>query len=355
MSVRSPRLAPGDFALLLIDFRLPDTPGLRLLQALRKQGWAAPAIMRAARPSLRGAIEALGREVADYLPKSLPVEALLERVRATLAGSWTGNDYLWRSLEAKYHFSHVLSRNAPTRLVYTHAAKVARSRAPIVIAGESGTGKEFLARALHYLSGRAEQLFVTLNCGALPDELLESELFGHEKGAFTSAMGAKAGLCEVADGGDLFLDEIGDMSLPMQVKLLRFLNDGSFRRLGGTQEQQVDVRVLAATNQDLPRAVAEGRFREDLFWRLNVIPLYLPPLRERPEDLEPFSRHFLGRFARDINHPRLDLASDAVAALAAYPWPGNLRQLHNVLWRAALLSDSDRLTSEHLSFEALAA
>jgi DNA-binding NtrC family response regulator len=338
------------FDLLLLDLRLPDADGLRLLPALRARR-ALPVIALTAQPSVAGALAALSCEVCDYLPKPVQLETLLERISGALCGSGLGHDYVWRSLARQPRFAHVLSENPATRQVYLTAARVARSRAPVLIGGETGTGKEYLARALHGLSDRAEAPFVTLNCGAFPEELLESELFGHEKGAYTSAAGAKPGLCELAAGGVLFLDEIGDMSPAMQVKLLRFLDDGSYRRLGGTQERQADVRLLAATNQDLARARAEGRFREDLYWRLNVIPLRLPPLRERPEDLAPFSRHFLGQFARELQRPGLALLPAAQARLSEYAWPGNLRQLHNVLWRAALLTGSGSISPEQVVWE----
>ncbi len=341
--------------LLLLDLDPSDSQAPALLQALRQPPRPIPALFLVARPSLEGAIAALAHQAHDYLPRTTAPEVLLAHIEAALRGESLGHDYLWRRLETQYHFSHVLSRNLRAREAYVTAARVARSRAPVVISGETGTGKEYLARALHFLSDRASQPFVTLNCGALPDDLLESELFGHEKGAFTSAASAQPGLCEAADAGTLFLDEIGEMSPALQVKLLRFLNDGSFRRLGGAVERQADVRVLVATHQDLPRLVAGGRFREDLFWRLNVIRLQLPPLRERPEDLEPFSAHFLARFALELGRPSLALAPAARRHLSGHPWPGNLRELHNVLWRATLLASGDCLSPTDLQLTDLAA
>jgi len=343
------------FDLLLLDLPPSDVEALRLLQVLQQRPRPLPALVLAARPSLEGAIAALAYQASDYLPCTTTPEVLLAHLETALRGDSLGNDYLCRRLEAQYHFSHVLTRNRRAREAYVLAARVASSRVPVVITGETGTGKEYLARTLHLLSDRAHQPFVPLNCGALPDELLESELFGHEKGAFTSAAAAQPGLCEIADGGTLFLDEIGEMSPAMQVKLLRFLNDGSFRRLGGTQERHVDARVLAATHDDLPHLVAEGRFREDLFWRLHVIALHLPPLRERPEDLEPFSRHFLARFTRELGQRALELDPAAVACLAEHSWPGNLRELYNVLWRAALLASGDSLCAADLNLTELAA
>ncbi len=340
------------FDLLLLDLRLPDTDGLQLLQALREQDMQAPAIVITAHPSLPTAIEALGSAVSDYLPKPFKAEQLAERICAVLLkGDTAGGEYLWKELAAKYGFVHVPSRNPQTQQTYLTAARVASSRAPVLIYGESGTGKEFLAKAIHYLSDRADKQFVPINCGAVPPDLLESELFGHEKGAFTSASTTKRGLCEAADQGTLFLDEIGEMSLPMQVKLLRFLQDGSFRRLGCTEQRTVDVRIVAATNQNLGKAVREGRFREDLYWRINVINLYLPPLRKRPEDIEAFSRHFLEEIGRELDKPRLQLTAEALEKLRNYEWPGNIRQLRSVLLRAALTAPSATLTAEHVVFQ----
>ncbi|HEY3398267.1 MAG TPA: sigma-54 dependent transcriptional regulator [Armatimonadota bacterium] len=341
------------YDLMLMNWRLPDTDGGRLMGALREQGLQTPTIVLSAQPSLATALDALCCEASDYLPKPVKSELLLERVRRVLEDRTQGIEYLWQNLERTYKFRHVLSHSPRTRRTYLTAARVARSRAPVMIGGESGTGKEFLARAVHFLSDRAKEPLVVLNCGAFPHDLLESELFGHEKGAYTSAGSAKPGLVELAHGGTLFLDEIGDMSLPMQVKLLRFLQDGSFRRLGGSEERRVDVRLIAATNQDLALAIKERRFRDDLYWRLNVIPLYLPPLRERPEDIGPFSRHFLAQFAQDLDRLDLTVDAEALVRLRQYNWPGNIRQLHNVLMRAALLAPGSTLGAQHVVFDDL--
>jgi DNA-binding NtrC family response regulator len=337
------------FDLLLLEARLPDTDGFRLLEALRTRGLRVPTIMLTARPSAAGAVRALHHQVNELLTKPVKSEVLLERVDGALGAEDLSLEYVWRSLEAEHGLHRVVSLNPRTRTVYLTAARVASSRAPVLLQGESGTGKEFLARDLHLLSDRAAGPFVVLNCGALPEDLLESELFGHEKGAFTSAGATKLGLCELADGGTLFLDEIGDMSPRMQVKLLRFLQDGSFRRLGGTEERQVSVRLVAATNQDLAAALEEKRFREDLYWRISVLPLDLPPLRERPEDLLPFSEYFLGQFAEELKRGPWQLDRSALQYLRQCPWPGNLRQMHNVLLRGALLSSGPQLTAGDLT------
>ncbi|MGE5530832.1 MAG: sigma-54 interaction domain-containing protein, partial [Bacteroidota bacterium] len=221
--------------------------------------------------------------------------------------------------------------------------------ATVLIQGETGTGKEYLARAVHLMSRRRDKPFIAVNCGAIPETLLESELFGHERGAFTSANRAKPGLCELAHKGTLFLDEIGDMSLPMQVKMLRFLQDRSITRVGGVETIQVDVRVVAATNQDLWRAMSEARFREDLYYRLGVLNLWLPPLRERPEDVARFARHFVMKHA--VARPAKTLADDAIAKLQEYHWPGNLRELENVTQRAILRAPASTIRAQHIELD----
>ncbi|HCA46590.1 MAG TPA: DNA-binding response regulator, partial [Armatimonadetes bacterium] len=263
--------ADGQPALLILDRMLPDTDGVELLEHLRARGVRSPAIIITAHPTLDTAIEALGMQAPHYLRKPFRAEELLAAVEAALGKARHGSGeagYLWEALRERHGFDHVMSRNAAVQRAYAAAARVARTPAPVLIEGATGTGKDFLARAIHYMSDRAERLFVPVNCGSLPDQLLTSELFGHEKGAFTSATQSKKGICEVADGGTLFLDEIGEMSMESQVKLLRFTQDLSFTRLGGTKPIEVDVRLICATNQDLQAAVREGRFREDLYYRL---------------------------------------------------------------------------------------
>lgn len=355
--------AEGPFDLLIIDRMLPDADGVELLAQLRASGLQVPAIIISGRPSLQTAIDALGHGAVHYLVKPFGVHELLACVRSVgdrqpsgsegrAAGrEWAYGEYLWRELRERHGFEHIMSANPTVRRAYTAAARVADSRAPVLLEGETGTGKDYLARAIHYMSGRADKQFLAVNCGALPEQLLASELFGHEKGAFTSATQAKKGLCEVADGGTLFLDEIGEMSLDNQVKLLRFTQDFSFTRLGGLQSVQVDVRLICATNRSLSEAVAQGRFREDLYYRLAVMPLCLPPLRERPEDIEPFARFFLDKHLRQHGRREMTLSAEALAVLRSHPWPGNLRQLENAIQRALLLAAGDELRPEHLMLE----
>ena len=277
--------AKGQPALLILDRMLPDADGVELLGHLRARGVRSPAIIITAHPTLDTAIEALGMQAPHYLRKPFRAEELLAAVEAALgeaSGSPGEAGYLWEALRERHGFDHVMRRNAAVQRAYAAAARVARTLAPVLIEGATGTGKDFLARAIHYMSDRAEKLFVPVNCGSLPDQLLTSELFGHEKGAFTSATQSKKGICEVADGGTLFLDEIGEMSMESQVKLLRFTQDLSFTRLGGTKPIEGDVRLICATNQDLQAAVREGRFREDLYYRLAVLPPHRVERGKRP-------------------------------------------------------------------------
>ncbi len=341
--------------LLILDRMLPDADGVELLGLMRAQGVGAPAIIVTAQPTLATAIDALGHQAMHYLAKPFQPAQLLERARAILAegdpDAQSDPDYLWQALRERFGFEHVMSRSPVVRRAYAAAARVARTRTPVLLEGETGTGKDWLARAIHYMSDRAERHFVAVNCGALPEQLFASELFGHEKGAFTSATQTKKGLCEVADGGTLFLDEIGEMSLDNQVKLLRFVQDLSFTRLGGLQPIEVDVRIICATNQSLSAAVRDGRFREDLYYRLAVMPLALPPLRERPEDIEPFARFFLDKHARGHGRGRMAISDEALAVLRVQRWRGNLRQLENAVQRGLLMTTGDTLRPEHLMLD----
>ncbi len=307
----------GQFDLLVIDRKLPDTDGTRLLQQMRGVGVTAPAIVITAYPSVDTAADALRWGAYDYLVKPFDARELLAKAQAAISEQSLvdENVYLWGALEQKYGWQHVLSRNSKVQRTYVMAAKAARSDAPVLIQGETGTGKEYLARAIH------------------------------EKGAFTSANTAKAGLCEIADGGTLFLDEITHMSAAMQVKLLRFVEDHSFMRLGGTKPVAVDVRIIAASNQPIDGMVASSQFREDLYYRLNVIPLTLPPLRERPEDIEVFTEHFIKQFSGGADKR---ISQEAWEKLYSHNWPGNLRELRNTVQRAVVLSVGDTIRPEHL-------
>jgi DNA-binding NtrC family response regulator len=338
------------FDLLILDRKLPDGDGVALLGELRAAGHDQPALVITGFPSVQTAIEALGNYACDYLCKPFEPEDLLAKVEAAIrnCSSLGENSYLWDCLRTRFGFDNVLSRAPVVEGCYVAAAKVAHSDVSVLVQGDTGTGKEYLARAIHYMSNRSDRPFVPVNCGAIPETLLESELFGHEKGAFTSATSQKPGLCEQADGGTLFLDEIAEMSMEMQVKLLRFVQDRSFTRLGGVKPQEVDVRIVAATNCNLQEAVEEGRFREDLYYRLNVVPLYLPPLRERPEDIALFADHFARRYVTESAAAGCSISPEAMLALQRYDWPGNLRELENAMRRAMLIADSGVIEPQHL-------
>lgn len=338
------------FDLLILDRKLPDGDGVALLGEFRAAGYHLPALVVTGFPSVQTAIEALGNCACDYICKPFQPEELLAKVHeiAEAPCAVFDNDYLWQSLRTKFGFDNVLSQDAVVEGCYVAAAKVAHSDVSVLIQGQTGTGKEYLARAIHYMSNRSDGAFIPVNCGAIPEALLESELFGHEKGAFTSATSQKPGLCELAHGGTLFLDEIGEMSMEMQVKLLRFLQDREITRLGGTKSIAVDVRVIAATNANLEQAVRERRFREDLYYRLNVVPLYLPPLCDRRDDIPLFAAHFLSRHGKDGLAPRYEISPSAALELQRHDWPGNLRELENVMRRALLIADSGVIEPRHL-------
>jgi len=344
--------------LIVISHDPPETDGTRVLSMLRAEGFSRDVLMVAETPDLSGAIEAMRLGALDYLAAPVPNEALLAKV-ANASGAdcvldlsfarATGDfDLLWKHIRKRYGFDHVSSRNPETRACYAAAACVARGDAGIIIEGETGTGKEYLAKAVHYLSDRRDERLVTINCAAIPEALLESELFGHEKGAFTSATARKIGLCEEAHRGTLLLDEIGEMPLALQVKLLRFLQERSFARVGGTQAIEVDVRVIACTNQVLERRVEQGKFREDLYYRLNVLSLRIPPLRNRPEDILPFARHDLRRHKLRCRVEAEDFTPSAEEGLLRHTWPGNLRELDNAIHRACLLADGRHIEPRHL-------
>ncbi len=343
-------LQSSEFDFILLDRKLPDGDGVALLGELRAAGCMTPALIITGYPSVKTAIQALGNCACDYILKPFEADELLSKVEQIISKSAVvlDNYYLWDSLRTRFGFDNVLSRNEVVAGCYVAAAKVAHSNASVLIQGETGTGKEYLARAIHYMSDRADKPFVPVNCGAIPEALLESELFGHEKGAFTSATSQKQGLCEIADGGTLFLDEIAEMSMEMQVKLLRFLQERRFTRLGGVKPIEVNVRIIAATNAPLSQIIEAGKFREDLYYRLNVVPLFLPKLAERPDDVLIFARHFIDRHAGEGSARKYTISPNAEAILQNYAWPGNLRELENVMRRTLLIADSGRIEPHHL-------
>ncbi|MCL4426403.1 MAG: sigma-54 dependent transcriptional regulator [Firmicutes bacterium] len=357
--------------LVLLDLKLPGLDGLSVLRQIKAEMPLVAVIIMTAYGSIETAVEAIKAGAYDYITKPFDLEAVkLVLARALENQSLTKEvAYLRRELETRYSFQNIVGKSAKMRQVFDLIERVADSQATVLIQGESGTGKELVARALHYLSGRRTGPFIAVSCAALPETLLESELFGHEKGAFTGALTRRIGRFEMANGGTLFLDEVGELTPAVQVKLLRVLQERSFERLGGTERIMVDVRIIAATNRNLEQAMREGRFRQDLYYRLNVVPITLPPLRERKEDIPLLVQHFLAKFSR-TNPPsnglappggaapsggHFQIAPAALAALMNYSWPGNVRELENVLERACLLCSGGVITRECLPAEILAA
>ncbi len=339
------------YDIILCDIRMPEMDGMAFLEKMAdERPAAATVIMMSAYGTLDVAIEAMKMGAYDYVSKPFkPDEILLtlrkaeerERLRKE-------NLQLRREVKKEYSFENIIAKSAEMHRIFEAVRKVADYKTTILITGESGTGKELIAKAIHYQSDRSRGPFVAINCGAIPDNLLESELFGHVKGAFTDATRNKKGLFEEADGGTLLLDEIGELPKFLQVKILRVLQDSEIRRVGDTKTQKVDVRIVAATVKDLAREVSMGTFREDLYYRLNVIPIHLPPLRERREDIPLLVQHFIKKCNEQLETRIQGIASEAVGALMDYAWMGNVRELENTIERAMVLSDTDYIHVEQL-------
>jgi DNA-binding NtrC family response regulator len=344
------RLAARPFDLVLLDFALPDMNGLEVLAEIRDRDPQLAVIMITAYGTVENAVRAVQAGATNFIQKPWDNEKLLADVRAAVARrrAEDENIQLKRALKQRYNFEHIVGKSEPMLKIFDLVAQVAPSRSTVLIQGESGTGKELIAKAIHANSPRKDRAFVPVNTGSMPADLLESTLFGHVKGAFTSAIASKKGLFEVANGGTLFLDEIGTMSLDTQAKILRVLQDKKFMHLGGVQEVQVDVRIIAATNVDLKKQVEEGRFREDLYYRLNVIAIDLPPLRARREDITPLVHHFLEKFSQENGKGVSGIAPEALRPLLDHGWPGNVRELENVIERAVVLAPRETVTSDLL-------
>ena len=335
-----------DFDLLISDIRMPGMSGLELLDRVHELAPNTLVILITAHGSTESAVEAMKHGAYDYLTKPCAVDEIRLVVEKALEKQnlSSENQRLRRQLQDQTSLPVLKGKSACMEEVFRLVHQVAPTRTNILITGESGTGKELIARAIHALSERKSGAFITINCGAIPENLLESELFGHVKGSFTGAISNKLGLFEVADGGTLFLDEIGEMPLALQVKLLRAIQDKTFKRVGGTSDIRVDVRIVCATNRVLEDDVSTGRFREDLFYRLNVIEVKLPPLRERAGDIPQLVRLFLEKTAGEINKHVTDIAPAALEALERYHYPGNVRELENLIERAVTLAQGDKIT-----------
>ncbi len=343
-------LQAGHVDLVISDIKMPDMSGVEVLRAAKAVDVSLPTIMMTAFASTDTAVEAMRLGACDYLIKPFDVDELKLKVREKLEARQLRqeNVLLRRTLNQPHVVAGIIGRSAPMLAVFDLLESVAKTTSTVLVTGESGTGKELVARALHFQSLRRDRPFVALNCGALPETLLESELFGHMRGAFTGAESTKKGLVEIAEGGTIFLDEIGEMTPMMQVKLLRVLQERRFRRVGGLEEIEADIRVVAATNQDLPKLVAEGRFREDLYYRINVIPIQLPALRERREDIPLIAEHFLEKFRQQMGKPLVGISGAAMEVLQRYHWPGNIRELENVVERAVALERTPAILPESL-------
>ena len=344
------RIGQRPFDLVLLDLALPDRNGMDILMDVHAQDPGLSVIMITAYGTVENAVKAMQSGAANFIQKPWDNEKLLADVRAAVARhrAEEENIQLKRALKQRYNFEHIVGKSEAMLKIFDLVAQVAPSRSTVLLQGESGTGKELIAKAIHLNSQRRDRPFVPVNTGSMPPDLLESTLFGHVKGAFTSAIASKKGLFEVADKGTLFLDEIGTMGMDTQSKILRVLQDRKFMHLGGVHELQVDVRIIAATNVDLRQMVREGKFREDLFYRLNVITIDLPPLRQRKEDIPLLVDHFLRKYSEENERPYRRITPEGLRPLISYSWPGNVRELENVIERAVVLSSGQEIGVELL-------
>jgi two-component system NtrC family response regulator len=348
-------LEHSDIDLVLTDMKMPSMDGIELLERIKEKNPDLPVIMMTAYGTVEKAVEAMQKGAYNYILKPFDNESLVVYVNkaVSLYRMVKENRRLRQDVESKYRFGNIIGKSRKMREIFETIRKVAPASATVLIQGESGTGKELVARAIHFNSPRRDAPFVAVNCSALAESLLESELFGHERGAFTGAVAMKKGRFELADGGTLFLDEIGELPANLQVKLLRVLQEKSFERVGGVKSISTDIRIIAATNKNLKEEVAAGRFREDLFFRLNVVYLPLPPLRQRPEDLRPLVDHFIKKYAGEyrLEQPVTGVDREVERMLHDYTWPGNVRELENVIERAMILCQGPTLSVADLPAE----
>lgn len=336
--------------LVIADLKMEGMDGVTLLEHLLRIHPALPVIILTAHGTIASAVEATKKGAYDYLTKPFDAKDLLHRIEKALeVRRLRGEVERLRTLvEERYHFDHIVTTSEKMQHVLRQVAKIAVTDSTVCLYGESGTGKELIAKALHVASRRASGPFVAINCGAIPEGLLENELFGHIKGAYTGADQAKKGLLQQAEGGTLFLDEVSELPAALQVKFLRVLQEREFYPLGATHPTKVNIRLVAATNQNLEHAVATGKFREDLYYRLHVVPIFLPPLRERPEDITLLAHHFLQRFSQEMNKEIRGFTPEALQQLTLYEWPGNVRELANAVERAVVLATTNQITPDLL-------
>ena len=345
-------LSEEPFDLAIVDLKMPGMDGMEVLQAIKRDYPQVPVIMITGYATVETAVEAMKSGAFDYLPKPFTPDEVAVVVKKALEARsmMLENLYLRGEIQAKYRFENIIGTSKKMQEIYRLIAKVAPTNSTVLITGESGTGKELVARAIHYNSQRKDRQFVPVDCAVLSENLLESELFGHIKGSFTGAIVTKPGLFEVADGGSLFLDEIGNISLAMQSKLLRVIQEREFTPVGGTKLKKVDIRLIAATNKDLTEKIKEGTFREDLYYRLNIVPIPLPPLRERQEDISLLAQHFLKKYCQELAKNPQRLSPAAMDLLMRYSWPGNVRELENLMERVVIMNDEEVILPGHFPF-----
>src|ERR1700676_5458574 len=343
----------GDVDLILTDRKWPGMDGLALLEKLKAQNSHTPVVVMSAFSTVENAVEAMKRGAVDFLPKPFSLDHLSVVVEKALEVSRLRdeNRELREALGQRYQFENIIGSSPAMQEIFATIMRVAPTRATVLLAGESGVGKDMIARAIHQHSPRKDRPFVKINCTAIPENLMESELFGYEKGAFTGANTSKPGKFEQADTGTVMLDEIGDVPANVQVKLLRILQEREFERLGSNKTQHIDVRVVAATNKDLRQALEDGTFREDLYYRLNVVPIEIPPLRERKEDIPYLARHFVEKLAPDTGGRVHGITDAAIDKLMGYSWPGNVRELENVIERSIVMASGDKLDADEIRLD----
>jgi len=344
------KIKDQDYDLVLCDIRMPQMDGLSFLEAAKGLRRDLPVIMMSAFGNVDTAIEAMKKGAYDYVSKPFKADEILLRLKRLTAQESMAleNETLKKALTRQTSFNNIIARSPRMIEIFDTIRKIADYKTTVLITGESGSGKELIARAIHYNSPRANKPFIAINCSAIPETLLESELFGYMKGSFTGAAKDKKGLFEEAHGGTLFLDEVGDLPVPLQVKLLRAIQEEEVRRVGSSSNIKIDVRLITATLKDLAEEIKKGTFREDLYYRLNVLPIHIPPLRERKEDIPLLVEHFLEKFAKEMKKPVSGYQPECLEALTDYSWPGNVRELENTVERALVLETGDQLTVQHL-------